>query len=51
MFTSYSVSNDTRLKELQKQISEQTEYFLEIKYNEFSHLKELGKIDKLQKIK
>lgn len=51
MFTSYSVSNDTRLKELQKQISEQTEYFLEIKYNEFSHLKELGKIDKLQKNK
>ena len=51
MFNSYSVSNDTRLKELQKQISEQTEYFLEIKYNEFSHLKELGKIDKLQKNK
>ncbi|MCQ8261227.1 AIPR family protein [Streptococcus suis] len=51
MFSSYSISNDTRLKEIQEQIDKETEYFLEIKYNEFAHFKSLGKTSKLKKNK
>ncbi len=51
MFTAYSISNDLRLKELQKEINEHTVYFLEIKYNEFESMRHKPDFNKLKKNK
>ena len=51
MFSAYNISKDTRLRNVQTEInnSEETPYFLEIKYNEFNTMKSTGKTRKFKK--
>jgi hypothetical protein len=51
MFSAYSISNDIRLRALQKEINDKTIYFLEVKYNEFETLKKTENLDKYKKNK
>lgn len=39
MKTSYSISNDPQVKSVQAEINDKTKYFLQIKNNEFNHVK------------
>lgn len=49
MFSAYEISHDIRLEELQTRINNETEYFLEIKGNEFLNLKSNPTFTKLKK--
>jgi len=51
MFSAYGISNDIRLKNLQADINENTDYFLEVKYNEFETLREKAGFNKYKKNK
>ena len=49
MFNAYSISTNSLLKDLQNEINNTTDYFFELKYNEFDYLKGQGKINKYSK--
>ena len=51
MFSAYNISNDSRLKEIQSKLNNDTEkpYFLEIKYNEYNTKKGLSETKKYKK--
>ena len=51
MFSAYNISKDSRLRNIQTEInnSNDSPYFLEIKYNEFNTLKKIKKTEKFKK--